>query len=206
MDEIKLIENLIPQKYQEEIKNIVFSNVFPWYYSKGIWGKKTENIPFWQLSAMENPKVTDSYGFTHLFYENGKVMSPYFPIVENILFSLEQKLKIKISDIIRIRARLTTQVPNHTQDNYSAPHFDFSEICTYSTLVYYVHDTDGDTFLFEEKIEQLNNKKVTNPTVLKRITPKQGLGLFFKGNVYHSGNFPIKCLDRVIFNFDFILE
>lgn len=204
---ITVIDNLIPEDFQQEIEESLFSKDFSWRYQKKIWGRDENEItPFWRLSAIENPNVIDGNGFAHLFCEDGNVMSDYLPLAANVLYFLEKKLEIKIAEVMRIRARLTTQCPNCNFNTYSAPHFDYWDVSDYYTLVYYVNDSDGDTFLFEETMDVLQEKKIINPKIIKRISPKKGSGVFFGGNTYHAGNYPINFPVRAIINYDFKIK
>jgi len=200
------VNELIPKSLQTEIRELFLSTNFPWYYVDGIWGKDIESPPKWQYSAMNNPKVIDSPGFAHLFCEYGNVLSQYYPLVRSVLHFLEHRYDFEVDEMIRVRSRLTVQTPNHNESTYSAPHFDFVDIPKYYTFVYYVNDSDGDTILFKEKINDLNKEVIINPEVSYQSTPKQGCGIFFPGNVYHSGNFPIKNMNRIIINYDFTVR
>ena len=201
-----LIENLIPNSIQKEIYDLCSSNNFPWYYTSGIWGKVIDNPPKWQYSAMNNLNVTDSPGFTHMFFDGGQPTSNYYSLLRTVLYFLEHKLDFEIENIIRMRGRMTLQTPNHTKEKYAAPHFDFFDVPNYYTLVYYVNDSDGDTILFREKMEDLLAENVIHPNITSKITPKKGSGIFFSGDTYHAGNFPIDFSNRIIINYDFTIK
>ena len=77
-------------------------------------------------------------------------------------------------------------------------------------VLYYVNDTDGDTFIFDKKsdYENINLASVENQNelkVIKRVTPKKGRALVFDGNRYHSSSGPTKDI-RCIINFDISIK
>ena len=57
--------------------------------------------------------------------------------------------------------------------------------------IYYVNDSDGFTFLFDDD----NN-------IIEKIMPKKGSLLLFNGNKKHASGHPIKSLKRCVINFN----
>ena len=77
-------------------------------------------------------------------------------------------------------------------------------------VLYYVNDTDGDTFIFDKKsdYQNINLASVENQNelkVIKRVSPKKGRVLVFDGNRYHSSSGPTKDI-RCIINFDIAIK
>ena len=68
------------------------------------------------------------------------------------------------------------------------------------TGIYYVNDSDGDTFIFNEK------KSHSGEVTLKqRISPKKGSLVLFDANHLHAGNNPIDNYSRVVVNINVTL-
>ena len=61
-------------------------------------------------------------------------------------------------------------------------------------MIYYVTDTDGDTYFYNDK---------EGKDVIKQVSPKKGRMVFFEGNIWHSGSNTTKNL-RIILNFNFL--
>jgi hypothetical protein len=203
-EDIIVFDELIPKTLQESIKfTIDGEQSFPWYIIKKI-GHSYLNVEY------QNPKTIDGGGFYHSVVDEGTIISKYYDYFKQILFFFTDKTGIEVSEIIRIRLRLTTQQPEHTDETYGPVHVDFTKFnFPYYTLLYYVDDSDGDTFLFKDVWDQSKKNykpgDIVDPEVVYRQTPKQGQGLFFNGHQYHAGNYPINSSMRVVINFDFTI-
>lgn len=204
-DEILVIDNVIPLSYQNAvIDRIQGVNHFPWFLLHKIGHPNHYGIG--DNPNYQDSNITDDPGFFHMAYDGGSY-SQHFDFFRPILDFFSEKTGIKVGNLLRIRLRYTHGNKHHTKEKYSAPHVDFYTGAPYSTLVYYVDDSDGDTIIFD---------KIFNPDVesydpvfsdklpeLLRVTPKKGQGLFFNGHRFHAGNFPIECSSRIVINFDF---
>ena len=76
-----------------------------------------------------------------------------------------------------------------TTETYNCPHTDTDK--PHLAAIYYVNDSDGFTFLFD------NNNNIIN-----RIVPKKGSLLLFDGSIKHASGHPIKSLKRCVINFN----
>jgi ectoine hydroxylase-related dioxygenase (phytanoyl-CoA dioxygenase family) len=68
------------------------------------------------------------------------------------------------------------------------------------SMVYYVNDSDGDTFLFNEF---QNSNKVTEVTLKQRVMPRKGRAVIFDSNRFHASSNPINNTSRFVINFTF---
>jgi len=173
---IKVIDNIVSDKIANEIEDImtcVGAQNFNWFFNKG--------------TLYPSPK-NDNFQLTHLIYydENDpKITSAYFDISLKILEN------IKFKKIYRIKANLNTNISNYKKGDHNLIHQDVKNN-NFKSLLYYVNDTDGDTFFFK-------NKKV-----IKKVKPKKNRAVFFNSNIEHAGSNPIKSPYRMVINF--ILE
>lgn len=202
------IEDFLPIGLQNEIEDVVFN--MPWFFRPTIAQFPDENY-YDADQPFEDPRVSDAFAFAHTCYSDNRVYSEYFHFFKNILRFLELKKNIEISEIIRVRLRLTPQFPGHTTDMFNPPHVDLMTTDQFYTFVYYVYDSDGDTVVFNRKYDNVNKPTVLtkNEPDLKEIfrnTPKKGTGVFFDGLYYHSGNSPVNFRSRCIINFDFKIK
>jgi hypothetical protein len=67
--------------------------------------------------------------------------------------------------------------------------------------LYYVNDSDGDTFLFNRTKKDGPIPKDSELEILKRVSPKKGRVVLFDGSRYHSSSGPSKDV-RCIINFN----
>lgn len=106
-------------------------------------------------------------------------------------------------DILRCKLNLQPRAPKDSKGKYNRPHvdlvgFDHEKILT---MIYYVNDSDGDTFFFNQDkfIELEDIKKLT---VAKKITPKKGKIVAFRGDIVHSGSHPVESDFRIVINYN----
>ncbi len=205
LEEILLVENVVPVSYQNAIiERVQGENHFPWFLLHRIG--HPSYYPKGTTPVYQDTNITDDSGFVHMAFD-GEPKSPSCDFFRAVLEFFSEKTGIKIGKLLRIRLRYTHSNSTHNSTQYAAPHVDFSTARPYSTLVYYVDDSDGDTIIFDKIFREddatydpVNTGKLTE---LLRVTPKKGVGLFFNGHRYHAGNFPIKFSSRIIINFDF---
>lgn len=204
-EEVHHIKNLIPEDYQNAInERIKGDNSFPWYTINKIGHNQYfEGVE----DPYEDPNISDFGGLYHMIMDEGIPRSEDFEFFIPILEHYCTVMNKQISDIFRIRMRYTHPVPNHTTKKYAAPHVDFNSQDAFTTLIYYVDDSDGDTILFSKKHvigEEYDPIIKESLKEVYRHTPKKGEAIVFSGHRYHAGNYPIKHGRRIVINFDFI--
>ena len=68
---VKIYDNIISKKEQEYLKNIFYSNEFPWFYTADV------------TSSILNKKQRRP-AFSHIFMKDGNINSNYYDIVKKI--------------------------------------------------------------------------------------------------------------------------
>ena len=197
----QLLTNLVPELYQEELKQTV--EEIPFYYTPSI-GYNSTSLPTAGI------KFLDNIGFSHGLVIEGQEDSMYWSLFRPILYFFTQKTGVKVNKVVRVRLRLTFQHADRNEFLFNKPHTDVFEFDQpYKTLVYYINDSDGDTFIFDKFINKENNLDNVLKDIDKKIifqnTPKQGDAIYFDGHQYHAGNSPIKYKHRYVINFDFTI-
>lgn len=193
---IKIINNIISKKEQEDLNNVINSNEFPWYFYDNIIEGRDKNFKKFN-------NITETYALVHTLFALPKgINSDFFSYFKIILDSLENKESIKIKELLRIRIRRTFFIKGHNKKKYNHPHVDLPEMKNYKSLVYYFENSDGDTIFFNERSND-NVGDATNLTIKFKNTPKQGSAVYFDGDIYHSGNSPVDSVYRTVLNFDF---
>jgi hypothetical protein len=193
--DIQIIDNFLPDSFYADIRNLLFSEKFPWFYVANLsYGAEAGFLERWYKN---DPKIKDTFGFSHVARDQLDVDSPYFEFLKPMAYFLEDKLKEKINNVHRIRAVMTCK--DQTFGNYyNVPHVDIP--VPHKTMVYYVNDSDGDTVIFKER--WLGKADYSIKNIETRITPKANRAVIFDGLRYHTGSVPTKN-NRVLINMNF---
>jgi ectoine hydroxylase-related dioxygenase (phytanoyl-CoA dioxygenase family) len=192
---MKLIENILTDNVKDRLKGILLRDNFDWVYNDS-----TARIVPGGKSAIEDGNTKDSIQFTHKLFTDTRFESEYVEYVMKIMNSLQEKEGIVCTTLHRAKCNLIPQDSSYGLDEYHPPHIDSKDVSdnTY-TLVYYVNDSDGDTFVFNEKY----GDEFTDLTIAHRQTPKEGCALLFKSTNYHASSSPINTKSRVVINIVF---
>jgi len=198
IDDIVVIDNVIPEIYQKQIFDIVSGkNIdFPYYYFSGTGINYKQSINESQLnldpfSLIERKK--DIGVFVHRLVADGKnnsdhaetILHPFKLFKDRIDRKLsESKFNIDFDKLTRLQANIVTErkgifpyhTPWHTDQEF--PHL---------VMIYYVVDCDG-------KILFKNGKSVK---------PKRGRCVIFNGELEHS--IELSKTYRLALNFNFLL-
>ena len=175
---MKVIDNRVSKALQNKIEEYFLHDNFPWYYNNNSLGKhvpkKCKNI---------TKDSFNEFQLTHKFVDEGRVNSPHTNIIMNLLSELD----MEGTPILRCKANL--KFKTNTRKKHNIFHMDHKD--PHKVMIYYVNDSDGDTFL---KIGKS----------IKRVSPKKGRVLCFDGKTMHAANHPRKTNKRLIINFNLL--
>lgn len=110
--------------------------------------------------------------------------------IGNELFDNEYDNQLKL---FRMKVNGLFQRNNRS---YHHPHTDWKLNDAGMTMIYYINNSDGPTYLFNEFYKD-HPKRLT---IHKKIPPKMGRMLAFKATRYHASSSPIKSPSRFVFN------
>ena len=193
------IDDVIPKLYQDQLEAEIASDRFPWF--------------FLQESARRSQAAegmqTQYSGFTNTpFHVNDQGVtapSPLTALLLPVLFTFCDKAKIPFTNLLRIRLglfpRTMVDVPHHN------PHVDF--YVPHMNALYYVNDSDGDTFVFNETSQEVSLEQSVvytregRFTIAERVPPKKGRMIGFDGKYYHASMHPMKSPSRIAIAFSF---
>jgi len=159
MSSYTVIENFLNKEDLLNLNEVLFKNNFPWYLS-GI------------LREIEDLQ------FSHFFFNDGKISSSFFPIINPIL------IKLKIKHLIRVRANVLLKNDSIKEHGF---HIDTEEK-NVKTAVFYCDTNNGFT-------------KLINGDIIKSVENKI---LIFNAEIMHTGT---TCTDkprRTVINFNYI--
>ena len=165
--------------------------------AKITWFLETET----SLADRDDPAII----FTHDTGEGPQLVRPVFydgevesdscwiyynfcrPIIRELDFDEELLSRIKINMLL----------PRDVDYMWHTPHVDSTD--KHIVLLYYVNDSDGETYFFQEKYDGTIKK---NGTIMKIIKPEKGKYVIFDGTQFHASSQPSNNLRSVI-NFNF---
>lgn len=191
-----VLDNVVPIDTQEEIKNIMFNTLFPWFF---------RNSLSLNCDKMFSHNYTNAPGFAHVFCNDDGLIGNFFeflkPIVDNSCS------RLNVTPKVLTYGRTFLQMPVTTHSGLTIPHIDDSNR-EHLVLVYYVLDSDGDTVLFDRKYDFTSKVRDSSPLlendIVQRVTPRQGSVLAFNGNTYHANILPKQHM-RCIINFNLLI-
>jgi hypothetical protein len=189
------IDDVIPRLYQDQIEAETTSEKMAWFFSRES-GRRVE--------------VATSYGgFSHVAYRfNDQNASPsnLTALLLPLLFSYCEKAGVPFKTLLRIRLGLFTQ--NAAGGPHHNPHVDF--YLPHQNALYYVNDSDGDTFIFNETYDDVSLERSVELardgqfTVARRVSPKKGRMIGFDGKHYHASMHPVQSSHRIAIAFSFV--
>lgn len=178
MMQLQIIDNFLPKVVADNIQELLLSNEFPWFF--------TPDITYTNQNELKEKSVP---AFSHRFFHIDHGMSHFFNEVNSLPFI--GSMRIPPSKITRAVAFLQMASGASKPDVHNNKHID--EANPHIVLLYYVVDSDGDTFIF--------SKDVNDGTVAQRVTPKKNRALVFDGSIYHASSRPTTNT-RCVINFN----
>ena len=192
IDKIYVFDDVIDNDYQNKIKNkLIGEERFPWYYIEDVSSGDSKN--------------QKRGGFTHGYVNEYGVESEYHYLFLELIKKSCSKINVK--EVNAILGRSFLQLPsNIKRDDVDTPHTDIP--VDHFVMLYYVCDSDGDTIIYNEKCNNLdeyndNTNVVKNKifSIQKKVTPKQGRVVLFNGKLYHTAEQPNNNI-RCVVNYD----
>jgi hypothetical protein len=195
MDDIKIIEDLLPAGYANAIEHDLTKSKFPWYY----------------VDDVTNVNYGNNSGFVHVAYDHGTQPSDWYPFIKPIIYNIEAAQQYKIQQLFRIRVGLL--LPSKaTEYKCNTPHVDF--LWPHYTACYYVNDSDGDTVLFDKMLTDVGaniTDKIVNDytqntefNIVSRCTPKKNSICIFNGLRFHASSKPLNDERRLVITINYV--
>jgi hypothetical protein len=114
-----------------------------------------------------------------------------------LVYSIEQAHGQRMEDLYRIRVGFLTPT-NESGGKYNTPHVDF--LWDHYTACFYVNDSDGDTVIFKDTINELSGEVCEESlnefanehdfTILESIRPQRNRVCIFNGKNFHASTKP----------------
>jgi len=179
-----VFDDFLPSKQYDIISNHLLDDQFVWHYNQSSYlSTPVERIG----NCIDYPQLI------HRVYYDDKIGSPD---TYNILLPLISRIAPK--KLIRIKCNLNFNDSEMDRDSHGFPHIDTADDGA-KTAIFYVNDSDGDTFWFNEPY----GIPFDQYTISKRMEPKANRLVVFKSSFMHAGSTPIKSKRRVVININY---
>lgn len=170
-----IIENLLLNDYSNELKKLIDSPNFPYYYNEN--------------QIIENNK-NQIFGFTHSLYKDKQINSNVFEFFNPLITEFCNKSKIKVKNLFRLQVNLIFNQFVNTTILKNTIHKDIENIDgDFITFIYYVIDSDGDTIVYNDDL-----------TIKETAKPVQNNCIYFNSRDLHTANLPKKHKKRIVIN------
>ena len=192
---MQIINDFIKPRIQNDLEALLMGSNFPYFYSSESCVptdyKEDENEDSRLTGALlVDNNTIEAPQFMHMFVSEGAVNSGSYKDVAPIL---NKVIDLLDGDYFVAKCKVNMNLADvRFEGKYHTPHID-NGFDDQVTAIYYVNDSDGDTFFFD------SDGKVT-----KRITPKKGTLVMWKGKVFHAKSSPIKTTSRVVININLL--
>lgn len=185
-----VIDEVIPEDLQNQYHDLIM------------------NYPHWKfvkdMSYAENNLPHPSYGLNATFKhpDHGIISELYEAVSVPICNAIIKQINYDLHDIYFNRAFLQFPLDPKFIKDHNGVHVDIDR--EHYACVYYLNDSDGDTIIYEQTIDNtVAGSKNVKLVEHKRVTPKKGRVVLFDGKRYHCSSQPRNGY-RAIINFDLI--
>ncbi len=195
---ITKVNRCLSKKYEDDIEQVVTE--IPYYYAPNTSYAKDD--PFYEHYSkfLKDSNIIENGQFTHAILDEGHIVSNLHGFIYPLLYTFAEQAEIVVNKITRIKINLLLRDKTFQKINYNFPHSDRGN--GEKAFVYYVNNSDGDTFLFDEHDDYIN---IPNSfTIIDRITPNKGTGVFFDCMRFHASSNPVTSQHRYVINFNFV--
>lgn len=181
---IKIIEDVIPKLYQQKIEQVVFSQRTTWMYDE---------------STIIHNHPKDTSQFVHMICVDDEVVSSeLYNLLLPMILTVQEAFNLDFKEYSRIKSNLLIKKSNQPHIH---PHHNDVDTDDCISLLYYVHDTDGDTYFYNKKFEgSYDYFENGGLEIVKKVSPKRGKVVIFNSNIYHSSSLPTKHEARAVIN------
>jgi hypothetical protein len=192
------VEKCLPKKYEDDIEKAVTE--IPYYYAPNTSYGSDDPFLAHYIKLSKNTNIIENGQFTHAVLDEGHIVSNLHGFIYPVLYMFAEKAEIAVTRITRIKINLLLRDKTFKEFNYNFPHSDRG--LGEKVFLYYINDSDGDTFLFKEYDDFKNIPD--NFSIDKKIKPVKGTGIFFECNRFHASSNPAITQHRYVINFNFI--
>jgi hypothetical protein len=167
---MNVIDNVMPVVMQDQLIDICTQAEFTWSFLQDATYASADPL----AQKMNKPKYPS---FCHLAIMDYRPKTAISSLISSMLLCMSDKAGVDSTTLYR--ARFGLYLPIRDAPEYNNIHVDMPQ--PHTVALYYVNDSDGDTFFFD------NNREV-----VERVTPKKGRMVVFDGLTFHASSMPSK--------------
>lgn len=188
---MQIINNFVKPRIQDELEALFLGNNFPYFYINELSTPYEYNEEDKSAgNILLNDNTVEAPQFFHMFVADGNVNSQAYsnisPVINKVIDSIDEDYFVH-----RCKVNMNL-IDTRFEGKHHTPHID-NGFDDQITAIYYVNDADGDTFFFDD-----------DGKVAKRVTPKKGTLVMWKGKVFHAKASPVKSLSRIVININLL--
>lgn len=205
IDEIHIIDDVIPKSYQDEIEKVLLYDA-QWMLKYDVTYDKSL---FDQVQAT-NPSLKPRPGFNHSLVRDFTVVSPIHVFLKPLILQGLDRVGLTLDRVSLGRAFLQTPNVDLSQDIKDPLHVDSHQ--SHMVFLYYVVSSEGQTLLTDCKADwetdipfRPSRFTYDKCNIIKRVTPKKGRLLMFDGRHYHAAEQSRKDM-RCIINYNLLVN
>lgn len=173
---IQIFENFTSDFYKEDLQAAVFGSDLTWVRHEETAGGYNGNYAW-----IDDKNTEESNLFVLKPNKHEKEIISFVPLIYRIQDLVGHRIYVD-----RIKLNLMLPKVKLNPQSYNRPHIDHT--LPYSkTLIYYVNDSDGDTYFFDKTYTGENPGELN---VIEKITPKAGSAVLFDSYRYHASSIP----------------
>lgn len=188
MNDVIIDDLVIPTDIQDAVELQLEDRYFSWFLCEH--KLQTASLDEYLRFKDVSNNIHEHTQFVHDFVKDGRANSKLVDLPLQIIQKITDKYNFNV-ELDRVKANFCPMVHVENDHAHQIPHIDNPR--EHWVLIYYVNNSDGDTFLFE------NN----DLDIKRRISPKKGRCLLFKGSILHAGMHPRTNNYRIVINFNF---
>ena len=193
---MKVIDNLFSKEHQDLIETSALR--IPWFFQDN-----TCDFSYIPNYPKQIDGVKETPFFVNMLYDDFQSQSEYFKYFAPIVGALERHTKRPyMKRLFRMKANMYLKQPDYPDFHFHTPHVDVydektDKIGDGEIFLYYVDDSDGPTYMF--------NERFPTDTVTKSgfINPEKGKGVLFNLQTLHASSPPRFHERRMTLNFVF---
>lgn len=196
---LQIIDNFLDQDEFTKMTKVLLGAQFPWFYGEYV------SLDPKDSASIKDPLARETSGFHHVVFDREwSVKSFSYEYLIPLFEKIETVFGYTRDHMIRTRLGLKFQQPGFTNENYNMPHVDY--YYPHDTLLFYLHDTDGDTRVFDQWYTPTDADAIDLPDMFStqsRIAPMANRLALINGLQFHTASNPINFTKRAIININF---